>query len=554
MRIRIAVFVCVAIVVGLYDRWAVQAAGVGFHWGESQDGYYVMLARAFAAGHLYLPFDPDPKLLAQPDPYDPDVDNSLKLWDAALYNKRYYLYHGAGPAILLFLPWRLVTGRDLPQNFASLLQCFGGFLFSGAALLGWLRLAGKEPGPVMTAILLLGLGFCTNIPFLLSRSEMYEIAIGGAYCCSSAGIWFLVRGLEEKKHGWMAAAGAAFGLAIACRPHLGLLALAAAAIVMVRLRRSAVWFLVPIVVAAAAIGVYNFERFGNPAEFGIRYMLTGKYMNSLHANPSNIIPATFYFAAAPPEVSRIFPWIRLPWDHLIVLPKPERFILEPTVGVLWLAPFLPAFLLVPLLRRAALPLGLFAVAGLGVFMFLAVTGMCTQRYIVDFLPVLAMSALAGAANWKHPVWVGALAVLVLFGTVINLALGIIGHDGMIQKRPDRYVRLARMFTPRWANRLVLNPAFELVCPAGAPFRFSAGPPRFLYEIKTEGNRIVSRRADSIMISGASAGEYRVAYEPSAQEIVVSTKEVELLRHKVGQLVVSSSDFDEAVSAGCKRLR
>ncbi len=91
-----------------------------------------------------------PELLAKPDPYDPSIDDSIKLFDAALFNKHYYLYHGAGPAVLLFLPWRLITGHDLPENYAAFLFCYFGFLFSSAALLALLRLAGNDPGPAVT--------------------------------------------------------------------------------------------------------------------------------------------------------------------------------------------------------------------------------------------------------------------------------------------------------------------------------------------------------------------------------------------------------------------
>src|SRR6266851_4510593 len=135
MRPRTVVFVLIAILVGLYYRWGVRAAGEEFRWGQRIDGYYDLLARGFAAGHLYLPSEVSPHLLEKTDPYDPAIDDSLKLFDAALYDGRYYLYHGAGPAVLLFLPWRILTGLDLPENYASFLFCFGGFLFSAGALL-----------------------------------------------------------------------------------------------------------------------------------------------------------------------------------------------------------------------------------------------------------------------------------------------------------------------------------------------------------------------------------------------------------------------------------
>ena len=46
-----------------------------------------------------------------------------------LYKQRYYLYHGAAPALLLFAPWYLLTGHDLPENFAAFLLALGGYSF-----------------------------------------------------------------------------------------------------------------------------------------------------------------------------------------------------------------------------------------------------------------------------------------------------------------------------------------------------------------------------------------------------------------------------------------
>ena len=550
MRVRTAVFVFVAILTGLYYRWAVRAAGEEFRWGQNIDGYYNLLARGFAAGHVYLPFEVNPRLLAQPDPYDPALDDSLKLFDAALYNKRYYLYHGAGPAVLLFLPWRLASGHDLPENYALFLFCFGGFLCCGAALLEWLRLAGKEPGPAMSALLLLALGFCTGVPFLLNRTWVYEIAIACGYFCTSAGIWFLGRGLSRKNRVPMAAAGLFFGLAVASRPHLGLFALAACVIVLLRKRRALAAFLTPLVLAGLAIGVYNYERFGNPAEFGIRYLLTGRNQNRVQLQLSNVPPTNFYLLVAPPETSGTFPWLRMAWPPRDI-PRPKEFFLEPSVGAIWLAPFLPAVLLIPLLGRARLPLALLAIAAAGVFLFLACTGWSTQRYEVDFLPVLVLAALAGAATLDHAVWRGLLTVLILFGCVVNLALGVTGPlDEMIQRRPDRYVRLAGMFTPRGPHSLMLNPAFTLTCPASVPLYFAAGTPLYRYELLLEQNRIVSRRAGSEVTALPVPGEYTVAYMPTAQEVTVSARGAEVLRHKIGTLVVSRSDFDKATNGGC----
>ncbi len=100
--------------VAAFYLWTLQADGNHFRFKLPQGGYYDYLGQAFASGQLNLPVTPEPALLAMPNPWDPSVPGNLKLGDAVLYKGRYYLYHGPGPAVMLFTPWKLVTGHDLP--------------------------------------------------------------------------------------------------------------------------------------------------------------------------------------------------------------------------------------------------------------------------------------------------------------------------------------------------------------------------------------------------------------------------------------------------------
>src|SRR5262249_21833459 len=138
---RRVVFLAVAVLTGTYYLWQLRAAGYGFDWKNNQGGYYNYLARAFAHGRLELPIRPAPELLAVADPWDPKVDDSYKMHDMAFYHGRYYLYHGAGPALMLFMPFLLATGHDLPERFALFVLCFGGFLFASGVLIQWLDMA-----------------------------------------------------------------------------------------------------------------------------------------------------------------------------------------------------------------------------------------------------------------------------------------------------------------------------------------------------------------------------------------------------------------------------
>jgi hypothetical protein len=80
VRLRTFAFTGIFLLVGFYYRWGAHAAAVDFRWDGHAGGYYYLLTEGFAAGHLYLPVTPSAELLAKADPYDPAVDDSLKLY------------------------------------------------------------------------------------------------------------------------------------------------------------------------------------------------------------------------------------------------------------------------------------------------------------------------------------------------------------------------------------------------------------------------------------------------------------------------------------------
>ena len=272
---------------GSYYLWAVRAAGYGFDWGHNLGGYYNYLGRAFATGQLHLPIEPSSQLLAQPDPWNPAVDDSYKMHDMALFNGRYYLYHGAGPAVLLFAPWRLITSHDLPENFALFLLCFGSFLFFSGALLRILALTGAILSPYLLAMMLLALGICQGVPYLLNRVWVYEIAIGGGAFCISGAVFCLVRAIQSPRSAyWLSGSGLMFGLAIACRPHLGLaaaIALAGLAVTRVGSRDDFIAFLAPLALVGTNRGGLQLSALRKP--FRVRRPIPA-FRSRPESNPS----------------------------------------------------------------------------------------------------------------------------------------------------------------------------------------------------------------------------------------------------------------------------
>ena len=542
-----------ALLVCGYYRWGVQAAGHGFDWSGERPGFYNFLARAFVSGHTYLEIEPRKELLALPNPWSPAVPDELKLFDAVLYNRRYHIYHGPGPAVLLFAPWRAMTKRDLPENFAIFLLCFGGWLFSALALRRLLRMADTHPGPILELLLLLALGFCQGVPFLLNRVWVYEIAIGGGFFFVSGGLYFLTRAWDSGFRRDLALAGLFFGGAISCRPHLGLIGALFLLQLVWTFGRRAIPFAIPFAFVGLLVCGYNFARFGDPFEFGTNYLLGGAYQSAVRPKAENLVPGLYYLLGCEPEFSRIFPWIR---SVVRIAPGgvPRHYTLEPLIGGLWMAPmavFLPFAAFAGRPRRILMTI-LAHVAG--TLLFIASTGWSVPRYQVDFLPLVVLVSCLGAAvaiNRMPPPYRAAttsiFAVLVLVGAAVNLALAFAGPvDEMLRERPERYARIAGWFSPIREYRPMLNSPFRSTFPIRrSPERqllLVAGVPSRPYQLVLEpGGRLVSSYAGDeqavvVPIGDRGSAACDVAYDPASREIQLQVDGKPVLRHRIGMIV------------------
>ena len=165
-------------------------SGLDAYYGLSQhavvlgdkgvDGYYDLLGRAFANGQLRLPVEPAPQLLALSDPWSDEINRPYRLLDTVLYQRHYYLYHGATPAVLLFAPWYLITRHDFPENFATFLFSLAGYLFLSALFARIFASLSIRLPFGLSVLFLLALGLSQTVPFLLERADVYEVAISCA--------------------------------------------------------------------------------------------------------------------------------------------------------------------------------------------------------------------------------------------------------------------------------------------------------------------------------------------------------------------------------------
>jgi hypothetical protein len=397
------------------------APGPAPNWAGKTSEYYPLLTDAFLAGRTSLLVPPDPKLLALPNPWDPTANARYRLHDASLYQGRYYLYFGPTPALVLFLPYKVLTGTYLPTRAAVALFCIGGYACS-CVLFFLLARREKWVCPFwLAATAVLSLGTSSLVVFLLMRPSFYETAISSAYCFLMGGFALLAHALGQKAPRLppLILSGLCFGLAAGCRPTAALLAVLVAALLLFRLRAQPLRVLAfgcPIVVCGLLLAWYNYARFQNPLEFGMRY--------SLLASATDL---NDHFAHSLKNL--------LPSIYLLLFARAWEFGKDPAVGLLWGAPIALIGLCLPLVLRkravndtvqlASTRFTLYSVyaSAIAILALLAFWGFILGRYDVDFVPELVvLSWCLLAASWQAVQRSGGRRALLFRTAVCGLTL------------------------------------------------------------------------------------------------------------------------------------
>ena len=380
------------------------------------DTWYNLLVQAFRAGQLNLKKEVPPELAQLADPYDPTANALYRsapynLGDMTYYKGRLYLDFGVTPALILFWPFTALTGHYLFHKQAVIIFCAIGFLASVGLLRAFWQHYFARVSVWVVAACALALGLATGVPVMLSRCDIYEVAISCGYMLTMLALWAIWCALHEpeRRCRWLAAASFAYGLAVGARPSL----LFGAAILFVPViqewrERRPIWALLtaatgPIMLIGLGLMLYNYLRFDGPFEFGWRYQLatdheaTRQYF-SLRYLWFNL--RVYFLALA--HWSGQFPFVH----GISVPPLPVGYgrVETPAGGILTNIPLVWAALAVPLAWRnrsseARSALCWFITAVTLLFGICAMTigffFTACVRYEVDFLPALVLLAVVG---------------------------------------------------------------------------------------------------------------------------------------------------------------
>lgn len=214
-------WIIVFLLVGSFYIWTTDSNHIGWRFGSEQKDYYNLLVHGFLDGQLSLKAEVPAELLQCPDPYDPaQRPPGVALHDASLFHGKYYIYYGVVPAVVALLPFRVLTGTDLPVPIAVLGFALAAYAVALLIIADLRRRFFPRCGATMTALLAIGFGFASWAPVLLRRSNIYELPITCGAFFAMIGIACLIQAIvrERGREAWLAGASLAWGLAIGARP------------------------------------------------------------------------------------------------------------------------------------------------------------------------------------------------------------------------------------------------------------------------------------------------------------------------------------------------
>lgn len=449
-------------------RWTARPEPMNLYYTS----YYDQLATAFRHGQLSLEAPPDPALLALTDPYKPALrKNILYLLDMSLYRGRYYVYFGPTPALILVVAKTVLPGTIGDQYLV--LAFASGILL--AELLFLIRLWQRffsdiSAGIVACSVLVIGL--ISPFAWLMREANIYNAAILAGQFFFLAGLYAAFDALNRTSiSGWrLFLAGVLWAAAVGSRITqilpVGFVTIMIFLALIQKYRgprllsiaiRPLLGILLPLALGLAALGWYNWARFGSAFETGLKYQLAGVPLQKWEGNifsSAYVFQNLFNYLFNPPKLTNAFPYIQAndgsTKSVVASIRLPGPYWAQPITGLLYSAPFI-IFALVPaiyvlLRRRVGLPgtvsqksltwlsISLWG-SVLSTATFLCLFFWTAERYFGDFMPPLLLLSVIGlwqldralSTSWlRRAMFVSLAFPLVLISLVMSnlLALSI----------------------------------------------------------------------------------------------------------------------------------
>lgn len=392
---------------------------------------YNMLAAAFAKGQLFI------------DEMPPE--------DYSIMNGKRYLYFGPLPALIRLPAW-LILGRGIPTGLMVVLFCAGSAVLFGLTINELTPVQESSDSLLKAVFIILFIFNGYSLLITLIPSIHHEAIAAAAF--------FLMLALNLLVKTWnrgnvpAPATAALIGLSLACSLasratyafSAGVIVIVFIAITWSRagyvLNRKAIapmaTIVTIIVIAAGLLLAYNYLRFGDPLEFGMKYaesmfknyLLAGNFVRYEHI-PYNLWSLFFRL----PITASTFPFLIMPeyilkTESIGFMPYSLMYENELSASIFVLMPVLILFVVPLALAKESKP-GVTFRMHLVLFVLLvtqvlpiSVSMATAARYYYDFLPIMMIMAYLGAL-WlkrKKAEYFFALLLMAVVSMIVSITL------------------------------------------------------------------------------------------------------------------------------------
>lgn len=315
--------ICFIFILALYAINSKVYFGFSKTKGEIYNKY---LVDSLIQGKTELGIEPSEQLMNMENPYDYTArkeENVSYLYDYAYYDGNYYVYFSPLPALILFIPFKILTGYYFPIGLACIIYAAIGAIFT--ILLTKEVIKKFFPNVTFRWIFLscLFMLFSSFLLFNTAMSRVYEMVSIMGYMLIMAGMYFALKTWEKgtTNYKYLLLTCIFLALAVWERPTLVLVSLLLVPTLLKKFitvckqccKKEIITFIlvvaIPYIIVASLAMIYNYIRFDNVLEFGVRYQLTSNDMGNLGYHLSMIPMGIWHYLFNPFQILWDFPYI-----------------------------------------------------------------------------------------------------------------------------------------------------------------------------------------------------------------------------------------------------
>lgn len=291
---------------------------------------YQMLAHSFKEGKTNLDYPVSDILSNLSNPYDPQLRSDSKLeknvdycWDTAFYNKKYYVYFGVLPVVTAYLPYNLITGKDLANHHLIYVMVILTILSCLYLVYQIIKRWFPKTSIGMFFLLSILLINSSGLLLLCKCHDLYSVPIVYSLFFASFGLGLWISAYDKKKNNQniykLMAGSLCMALVAGCRPQFLISSFFIFPIFISYFikdkknnKRKTIELcalLVPYIIVAIPLMIYNYVRFDSIFDFGANYNLTTNDMTKRGFVLERIFTGLYYMLLAIPDVKPIFPFL-----------------------------------------------------------------------------------------------------------------------------------------------------------------------------------------------------------------------------------------------------